>query len=720
MVCFSRLILKGARALIFVLSGCLKLRMSELNTSPSDFIIQARAKVLEHLEDESFGVSELAEALNMSRSNLLRRIKKDTELSASQFIRKVRLEQSRELLKNGESNVSEVAYAVGFASVSYFIKCFREEYGYPPGKIGQQESSEAQLDESYQKTTPAPEAPKAPTPSKWVYLLATLLLISLVVVFFPWGDELSAKAEGEKSIAVLPFLNESSDSSNLYFVNGLMESTLNNLQRIEDLRVTSRTSSEKFRNSKQSIPEIAEELKVRYLIEGSGQKIGNQIKLHIQLIDALEDKPLWTEEYHREWGDIFDLQEEIAEQISKSIKVLISPQARAQIAKRPTQNLKAYDYYLKALDPYFERSPESLKLAISLFDSAITEDPKFALAYADMAIAYYLLDLNHKEKSYTEQINKFSDQALLYDSKSDVSLIAKACYYLQVADYRLALPHLEKALEYNPNSVAAIHMLSDYYAYHDPNTGKYLEYALKGVRLDAIGRDSITSSYSYLQLSNALVQAGFFKEALHYVNRSLAYYPKNYYSPHLKIFVQVSIDNDWSAASTKLQKLWYTDTSRMDILQDLAKVYYAKEQFDSAYFYFKKLVQYREGAGLDLYLHENAKIAHVYGMMGHPAKADSLFADYVEYCEKTPSKYQSAHLAVREAYKGDTDQAIKYLKEFSQEDHFQSWFLLLEQEPLIKQLHSHPHFDAVFQKIKDQFWRDHREIKKRLEAMALL
>jgi len=694
--------------------------MSEPINPSTDFINQARAKVLQNLAEESFGVSELAEALNMSRSNLLRRIKKDTELSASQFIRRIRLEKSRELLQNGDGNVSEVAYAVGFASVSYFIKCFREEYGHPPGKLGEQESADPKPEET-ENTRPIEAPVQKPSGKRsYIYLLAGVALITVLAVFFPWGDGASAEAEGEKSIAVLPFLNESSDSSNLYFVNGLMESTLNNLQRIEDLRVTSRTSSEKFRNSKQSIPEIAEELKVRYLIEGSGQKIGNQIKLHIQLIDAVEDKPLWTEEYHREWGDIFDLQEEIAEQISKSIKVLISPQARAQIAKRPTQNLKAYDYYLQALDPYFKRSPESLKLAISLFDSAIAEDPNFALAYADMAIAYYLLDLNHKEKAYTEQINRFSDQALLYDSKSDVSLIAKACYYLQVSDYRLALPHLEKALEYNPNSVAAIHMLSDFYAYHDPNTGKYLEYALRGVRLDAIGRDSITSSYSYLQLSNALVQAGFFEEALDYVNRSLAYYPKNYYSPHLKVFVQLSIDDDWLAASTKLRKLWQADTSRMDILQDLAKVYYAREQFDSAYFYFEKLVRYRESAGLDLYLHENAKIAHVYGMMGHSAKADSLFADYVEYCEKTPSKYQSAHLAVREAYKGERDQAIKYLKEFSKEDHFQSWFLLLEQEPLIKQLNSHPDFEAVFQKIKDQFWQDHQEIKKRLEAKNLL
>ena len=103
-------------------------------------------------------------------------------------------------------------------------------------------------------------------------------------------------AISEKSIAVLPFINDSNDSTNIYFINGLMESTLNNLQKFEGLRVISRTSVEKYRNNPQPIPEIARELNVNYLVEGSGQKIGNQILLHIQLIDAQHDKHLWSED----------------------------------------------------------------------------------------------------------------------------------------------------------------------------------------------------------------------------------------------------------------------------------------------------------------------------------------------------------------------------------------------------------------------------------------
>jgi tetratricopeptide (TPR) repeat protein len=131
---------------------------------------------------------------------------------------------------------------------------------------------------------------------------------------------------------------------------------------------------------------------------------------------------------------------------------------------------------------YYNRTPENLEKAISLFEKAIEEDDQFALAYANVAISYYFLDVNQKEKQYTEQINNFADKALLYDSRSAESLIAKALYYMQIEEYNLALPHLEKALEYNPNSLAVVQMLADLYARVIPNTAKYLEYALKGIQ----------------------------------------------------------------------------------------------------------------------------------------------------------------------------------------------------------------------------------------------
>ena len=408
------------------------------------FIEQAEAIIRENMAEEQFGVSELADAMNMSRSNLLRKIKKQTQLSASQYIRQVRLQEAMKLLKQTSLTVSEVSYQVGFGSASYFIKCFREEYGYPPGEVGKSPLEAAEKNGVQRNFLKRYRLP----------ILVTTLLAMVTVGFFLYGKrDTVPEVEIEKSIAVLPFKNESSDSTNLYFVNGLMESALNNLQKVEDLRVVSRTSVERYRETKSSIPEIARELNVNYLVEGSGQRVGDQVLLNIQLIEASTDAPIWVGQYKQEVVDIFALQNEVAKKITDAIEAVVTPAELEQIEKKPTDNLLAYDYYLQALDPYYSRTKEGLEEAIPLFEKAIEQDPQFAMAYANIAISYYFLDIFQKEKQYTERINNHADKALLYDSKSDVSLIAKALYYMHVQEYRLALPHLEKSTRVQPQFI---------------------------------------------------------------------------------------------------------------------------------------------------------------------------------------------------------------------------------------------------------------------------
>ena len=683
--------------------------MSNPSAKKPNFIEQAEALILENLANEQFGVSELAEALHMSRSNLLRKIKKQTQLSASQFIRQVRLKESMKLLKEDSSTVSEISYQVGFGSTSYFIKCFREQYGYSPGELGKSdvEVEIEQIKPNYLKLY------------QWPIIAATsLALILVAIILFNKKDAIN-EPKIEKSIAVLPFKNESSDSTNLYFVNGLMESALNNLQKIEDLRVISRTSVEKYRKTDKGIPEIAEELHVNYLVEGSGQRVGDQVLLNIQLINASTDTPIWVEQYSREVEDIFELQNDVAKKIADAIAAVVTPTELEQIEKKPTENLLAYDYYLQALDPYYSRTEEGLEKAISLFEKAIEQDPEFALAYANIAISYYLLEMSQIEKQYTEKINSFADKALLYDSKSAESLVAKAFYYIQTKEYKLALPHLNKALEYNPNSSLAVQMLAEFYSHMLPNTDKYLEYALKGVKL-TVASDSITQSYTYLQLSNALVSSGFADEALKYINSSLDYNAENFYAPHLKAFILFAKDGNIERTRNLLIKEWKKDTTRLDILQDIGKLYYIEENYDSAYFYFKKFVETREANSLDIYLQENVKIALVFKEMGLDKEAEKLFNDFSEYCEGDQSIYRSVNLVWKYAYEGKINEAIEQLRIFSETENYLYWFLLIEDEPLIKPLKSHPDFEDIMQKIKDRFWKNQAELKISLDEEGLL
>lgn len=685
--------------------------MSNTPNIDVDFIDQIESIILENISNEQFGVSELAEIMNMSRSNLLRKIKKNTQLSASQFIRQIRLKKSMQMLKQTSLNISEISFHVGFGSTSYFIRCFREYYGHPPGEVGkgtlvkEEESVQTHFLKRHQRQ-----------------LIAAVSLIVIVLSFFIFNKKFSTtEVEIEKSIAVLPFNNESSDSSNLYFVNGLMESALNNLQKIEDLRVISRTSVEKYRHTNKSISEIAEELDVNYVVEGSGQRIGDRVLLNIQLIDASTDKSIWVKQYNQKVVDIFDLQNEVAKKIADAIKVKITSAEMEQIEKKPTENLLAYDYYLQALGPFNTRTKEGLVEAISLFKKAIAQDPQFALAYANMAISYYYIDLFQKKKQYTELINNNADKALLYNAKSAESLIAKALYYMHIKEYRLALPHLEKALEYNPNSSSVVQMLSNLYASDIPNTAKYLTYALKGIQLDIAANDSITKSYIYLNLSNALIQNGFIEEANEYIDKSLAYNPDNYFAPYAKAYILYATDRDIEQTTKLLMKEWKKDTTRLDILQDIAKFHYYQEDYNSAFYYYKKFVKARERYDLDIYPQEDVKIALVYQKKGLKAQASKFFNAYAGYCEKDQSIYKSASMAVKYAYEGKNDKAIEQLKVFATQDNYQYWILLfMEKDPLMKPLKSYPEFDRIMQKIDDHFWEKQNKLKKLLENKELI
>ncbi len=685
--------------------------MSNAPNIERDFIDQKESVILENLSNEQFGVSELAEIMNMSRSNLLRKIKKNTQLSASQFIRQVRLKKSMQMLEQTSLNVSEISFQVGFGSTSYFIKCFREYYGHPPGEVGkgtsakEKESVQTHFLKRHQRL-----------------LIAAVSLIVLGLSFFIFNKQFTAtEVEIEKSIAVLPFKNESSDSSNLYFVNGLMASALNNLQKIEDLRVVSRTSVEKYRHTNKNISEIAEELCVNYLVEGSGQRVGDRVLLNIQLIEASTDKPIWVEQYDQKVVDVFDLQNEVARKIADGIKAKVTSAEMEQIEQKPTENLVAYDYFLQALGPYNTRTREGLEEAISLFDKAIAEDPQFALAYAYIAFSYYYIDLFQKQKQYTELINNNADKALLYNAKSAESLIGKALYYLHIKEYRLALPHLEKALEYNPNSSSVVNLLSDFYANFIPNTAKYLTYALKGIQLDIAGNDSITQSYIYLHLSNALIQNGFTEEASDYIDKSLAYNPNNYFAPYLKAFILYARNRDLEQTKKLLIKELQKDTARLDILQEVAKLHYFQEDYKNAFLYYKKFVEARTKSGLDMYPHEDIKIALVYEKMGYDEKASEFFASYAEYCEKDESIYKPASMAALYTHEGKFDQAIEQLKVFATKSNYQYWLILfMETDPVFKPLKNHPEFKGVMQKIEDRFWDGHRQLKKSLEEKGLI
>ena len=686
--------------------------MSDLKSNEFDFLNQVSQIIEDNISNEQFGVSELAHEIGMSRSNLLRKIKKSTNLSVSQFIRQIRLKTAMDLLKQDAYTVSEVSYKVGFGSTSYFIKCFREHYGYPPGEVDTKNVSDnysIQTNKSTKKRT-------------FTIPALTAIFISLsLVLFIIFRPITSKKLSSKKTIAVLPFKNDSNDSTNVYFINGVMESILTNLQKIENLRVISRTSVEKYRNSSKTIPELAKELNVNYFVEGSGQKIGDKILLNIQLIEASSDNHLWAEQYNKQITDIFKLQNDVAKNIADKIEVIITPEEEERIYKLPTQNPIAYDYFLKGKDNLHKETTEGLLKAISYFNEAIAHDNKFARAYANIAIAYYYLDLFQSEKQHSAILNEYSKKALLLDANHPESLIAKALSYMNNSEYKMALPYLEKALEFSPNSASIINLLSDFYTSYVPNTQKYLEYALKGTQLDIAANDSITASYIYLHISNAFIQTGFTKEAEKNINKSLDYNPENLFSNYVKAFILFAKNNDLQKTQDLLIKEFQKDTTRLDLMQEIGKVYYYMRDYKNSYTYYNKFITIRETQKLGIYRHENSKMGYVYSKMGEKAKSEELFNSYFEYATNDTSIYKNLSLAVYYAYKNDKKSAIDHLRLFTKEDNFQYWVLLfLKSEPLIYNIKDLPEFKKLYKTLESNFWENHKILRKSLEEKDLL
>jgi serine/threonine-protein kinase len=205
-----------------------------------------------------------------------------------------------------------------------------------------------------------------------------------------------AQSRAIPSIAVLPFLNLSSDKENEYFSDGLAEEIINALTKLENLRVTARTSAFAFRGAQQDIRQIGQTLHVASVLEGSVRKSGNRVRISVQLIDASDDNNLWSERYDREMTDVFEIQDEISQAIVEKLKVKLAspsspngPAPGAPLVKRYTENLDAYNLYLKGRFELYKMTREGLDASKYLFQEAIRLDPNYALAHDGLAYCWY-------------------------------------------------------------------------------------------------------------------------------------------------------------------------------------------------------------------------------------------------------------------------------------------------------------------------------------------
>src|SRR5438067_824945 len=296
---------------------------------------------------------------------------------------------------------------------------------------------------------------------RWAAMIAALLALAVIVAGIAMFSRYrvgSALAAPEKSIAVLPFENRSEDKANAYFADGIQDEILTRLSKIANLKVISRTSTQHYKSAPENLPEIAKQLGVAHILEGSVQKSGEAVRVNVQLIKAVNDSHLWADTYDRRLTDIFSVESEVAKAIADQLRAHLTGQEEQVIAAKPTDNVEAYDAYLRGLAYTLKtaNTPANALGAQKYLKEAVRLDPKFALGWALLSYvqaASYRNQALQPTVALREEARLAAETALTLQPNLGEALHAKGYYhYACLKDYDTAVRYFEQARQFLPNS----------------------------------------------------------------------------------------------------------------------------------------------------------------------------------------------------------------------------------------------------------------------------
>jgi TolB-like protein/Tfp pilus assembly protein PilF len=579
-----------------------------------------------------------------------------------------------------------------------------------------------------------------PNSSGWkiATYISAVIIVALIALNFVRRRNLNADiSKLDKSIAVLPFINDSPDSTNSYFINGLMDKITTNLQMVKKLRVISRTSVEQYRNRTKSIPEIAKELDVNYVVEGNGQKYGSSFSVDVKLIKAKgKETHLWAKSYEseiKETRDIISVQSQIAQTIATELKAVITPEEKQLIEKISTLNLTALDFYQKAREeegkfPYFDltassttatglnpSTQQSIEKAEKMYKEAVKYDSTFALAYTGLAGIYWRKNY-YKEyfsENFLDSVLRLADKALSFDDQLPDGYYIRGMYYGEAGINKQAVENFDKALKLNPNYWLAFYG-KGYYC------EDYLE-ALKNFKEAASRNLGSGLSDIFKYISFKLSSTGFSELAKKYALETVKLEPDSakYY------FWLWMYEFDYKGCFEFYKKRYLIDTSDLISLDFLGEYYEHTGQFKEDLKFREKWLDELKVEGIAR-INSMQRVGYAFWKNGFKDSADYYFNKQIEYCNvgiKLDRPYSTTYydLAGVYAFKGDKIKAYENLKRYNQRPKINLWLVrYFTYDPLFDSIRNEPEFKDIVKDMDAKYQAEHERVRKWLEEKGML
>ena len=514
--------------------------------------------------------------------------------------------------------------------------------------------------EGVKRTEVADAMPKATGRKRhaWIYVVVAGAAISVALFFlgrYTASNRAAAAAPNElpaKSIAVLPFENLSEDKANAFFAEGIQDEILTRLAKVADLKVISRTSTQHFKSAPENLPEIAKRLGVMHILEGSVQKASDQVRVNVQLINALTDAHLWADTYDRKLTDIFAVETEIAKAIADTLQAKLTGSEQHVIAARPTESTEAHQLYLKGRYFWNKRIGNDLKKSIDYFKQAIAVDPNYALAYAGVADAYVWLPgytAGTPRDCYPKAKAAATKALQLDDTLAEAHTTLALAIWLYDFDSAQAIREFQRAIELNPNYAIA-----------------HQQYG-----------------------NNTLAALGRFDDAIVEGKRAVELDP-------LSLVINTDLGSDYyyarryDEAIAQLRKTLEMDPGFYIAHLVLGQVLDAKGARDAA------IVECQKARGLNDDPSVLGVLARAYGLSGNKMEAEKILDQLKKLSQE---RYVSAYsFALVYLGLGDKEEALRWLEQ-SYQDRAGSDIGFIRVDPLLDPLRGDPRFEALAEKI---------------------